>query len=282
MRSRLSGSATTIAPGRPTGRCWLSRSRSALSLLTLIAAQIFATRVSRRILNVWMLLATLVILGVSVWTVVSLLGQRNALIRAQRNGSDSVEVLTASRVLLSRAQSDQSLTLVNRGSDAISPADFDKVMNVLSPQGGIIGEVAPLAARAGRGQDAQRLAEEFADYRAQAARVSAAQKSGQIPQAIQLAVADAASPSSAAARLNSDLETQTNAAQTRFESQASDATSALGGAGDRDPGARAGRRAACACRPPAESGGVPVRRRLPHLLARCGGRCRNRRMRLDV
>ena len=67
------------------------------------------------------------------------------------------------------------------------------------------------------------------DYRAQAARVSQTQKSGQIRQAIQLAVADAASPSSAAARLNSDLEAQTNAAQTRFESQASDATSALGG-----------------------------------------------------
>jgi hypothetical protein len=201
----------------------------AFSLVTLIATQIFVTRVSRRILNVWMVLATLVILGVSVWTVVGLLGQRNALIRAQRNGSDSVEVLTASRVLLSRAQSDQSLTLVNRGSDAISPADFDKVMNVLSPEGGMIGEVAPLAARAGRRQDAQRLAEEFAAYRAQAARVSQAQKSGQIRQAIQLAVADAASPSSAAARLNSDLEAQTNAAQTRFESQASDATSALGG-----------------------------------------------------
>jgi hypothetical protein len=93
----------------------------------------------------------------------------------------------------------------------------------------MIGEVAPLAARAGRGQDAQRLAQEFAGYRVQAARVSQAQKSGQIPQAIQLAVADAANPSSAAARLNFDLQAQTNAAQARFESQASDATSALAG-----------------------------------------------------
>jgi hypothetical protein len=201
----------------------------AVSLLTLIAAQIFVARVSRRILNVWMLLATLVILGVSVWTIVGLLGERNALIRAQRNGSDSVEVLTASRVLLSRAQSDQSLTLVNRGSDEISPADFDKVMNVLSPQGGMIGEVGPLAARAGRGQDARRLAQEFAAYRAQTARVSQVQKSGQIPQAIHLAVADAASPSSAAAALNSDLVSQTNDAQARFAAQASDATSALSG-----------------------------------------------------
>ena len=71
----------------------------ALSLVTLIAAQIFVARVSRRTLNVWMLLSTLVILGTSVWTIVGLLGERNALSRAQRNGSDSVEVLTASRVL---------------------------------------------------------------------------------------------------------------------------------------------------------------------------------------
>jgi hypothetical protein len=207
----------------------------ALALVTLIAAQIYVARFSRRILNVWMLLATCVLLGASVWTIVGLLEQRNALIRAQRDGSDSVEVLTASRVLLSRAQSDQSLALVNRGSDEISPADFDKVMNVLSPQGGMIGEAAPLAARAGRGQDAQRLAQEFADYRAQTAQVTKAQKSGEIPEAIKLAVADAASPTSAAARLNSDLKAQTDASQARFESQASDATSALSGLGTAIP-----------------------------------------------
>jgi hypothetical protein len=190
----------------------------AFSLLTLIAAQIFVARVSRRILNVWMLLATL--------------------IGAQRNGSDSVEVLTASRVLLSRAQSDQSLTLVNRGSDEISPADFHKVMNVLSPQGGMIGEIAPLAARAGRGQDAQRLAQEFADYRAQAARVSQAQKSGQIRQAIQLAVADAADKRRAGTFRVSSLGCHLGAR----------------GAGNRDSGPGTGRRNACASRPPAESG----------------------------
>ena len=200
-----------------------------LSLVILIAAQRFVARVSRRILNVWMLLATLVIAGVSVWAVVGLIGERNALIRAQRNGSDSVEVLTASRVLLSRAQSDQSLTLVGRGSDETSPADFQKVMNVLSPQGGMLAIAGPLAARTGRGQDVQRLAQEFAAYRSQAAQVTAVQDSGKIGDAIKLAVADAASPSSPAARLSSDLAAQANAAQAHFQSQAADATSALSG-----------------------------------------------------
>jgi hypothetical protein len=201
----------------------------ALSLVILIAAQRFVARISRRILNVWMLLATLVIAGVSAWAVVGLVGERNALIRAQRDGSDSVEVLTASRVLLSRAQSDQSLTLVGRGSDEASPADFQKVMSVLSPKGGMLAVVGPLAARTGTGQDAQRLAQEFADYRNQAGKVTALQDSGRIGDAIKLAVADAASPSSPAARLSSDLAAQANAAQARFQSQAADATSALSG-----------------------------------------------------
>jgi hypothetical protein len=201
----------------------------ALSLVILIAAQRFVARISRRILNVWMLLATLVIAGVSAWAVVGLVGERNALIRAQRDGSDSVEVLTASRVLLSRAQSDQSLTLVGRGSDEASPADFQKVMSVLSPKGGMLAVVGPLAARTGTGQDAQRLAQEFADYRNQAGKVTALQDSGRIGDAIKLAVADAASPSPPAARLSSDLAAQANAAQARFQSQAADATSALSG-----------------------------------------------------
>lgn len=201
----------------------------ALSLGILIAAQRFVARISRRILNIWMLAATLLIAGVSVWAALGLIEERNSLIRAQRNGSDSVEVLSASQVLLSRARSDQSLTLVGRGSDELSPADFERVLNVLSPQGGMLGEAAPLAARAGTGRDAQRLAQEFAAYRAQAAEVTRVLKSGRIGAAISQAVADAASPSSASARLSSDLAVQTNAAQARFQSQAADATTALSG-----------------------------------------------------
>jgi hypothetical protein len=201
----------------------------AVSLVILIAAQRYVARLSRRIVNVWMLLATLLIAVLSAWAVVGLIEERNALIRAQRNGSDSVEVLTASRVLLARARSDQSLTLVSRGSDEISPADFDKVMNVLSPQGGMIGEAAPLAARAGKGQDAQRLAQEFAAYRAQAAQVTRVQESGRIGDAIHLAVADAASPRSPSTRLGFDLEHQADAAQTRFDQHSADAGSALSG-----------------------------------------------------
>jgi hypothetical protein len=204
---------------------------AAVSLLILIAAQVYVARVSRRILNVWMLLATLVIVAVSVWAVVGLVGERNALTRAQRNGSDSVEVLTASRVLLSRAQSDQSLTLVSRGTDETSPADLIKVLNVLSPQGGMIGALAPLAARTGTSAGAERLAREFKDYRGETAQITKLEQNGRIGDAIALAVADSARPSDPATLLNADLAAQASAAQGRFETAAADATSALSGLG---------------------------------------------------
>jgi hypothetical protein len=176
-----------------------------------------------------MLLATLVIVGVSAWAVIGLIGERNALIRAQRNGSDSVEVLTASRVLLSRAQTDQSLALVSRGTDEESPLDFQEVMNVLSPQGGMIGEFTPLAARTGSSADAVRLAHEFADYRRDTAQITKLQQDGRIPDAIALAVSDSARPSYSATRLNADLAARAAAAQGRFQAAATDATSALSG-----------------------------------------------------
>jgi hypothetical protein len=200
-----------------------------VSLAILIAAQIYVARVSRRILNVWMLLATLVIVAVSAWAIIGLLGERNALIRAQRNGSDSVEVLTASRVLLSRAQSDQSLTLVSRGTDETSPADLETVLDVLSPKGGMIATLGPLAQRTGTTAGAARLAREFAVYRAETDHITGLEQHGRLGDAIDSAVADAARPSNAAARLNADLAAQAAAAQGRFETAAADATSALSG-----------------------------------------------------
>ena len=55
---------------------------------------------------------------------IGLISEQNSLATAQRQGSDSVEVLSAANVLLSRAQGDLSLTLVNRGTDATDPDDF--------------------------------------------------------------------------------------------------------------------------------------------------------------
>jgi hypothetical protein len=205
---------------------------AAVSLTLLFLAQRYLARISRRILNLPVLAASLVLAAVSLWGIVGLTGEQNALATAQRNGSDSVEVLSATRTLVSRAQSDESLTLVNRGSDQMDPADFDAVIHALAPStgaGGLVGEVAALARRTGTGAAATKIATELASYRGEHARIAALEGSGRIIDAIKLAVGSAANGNSAADRLSADLARQIMAAQSRFTTAARDATSSVSG-----------------------------------------------------
>jgi hypothetical protein len=156
---------------------------------------------------------------------IGVFNEHNALSKAQREGSDSVEMLSAARVLVSRAQTDVSLTLVNRGSDELDPVDFAHVMRQLSSSDGLIHEVALQAQRAGTTAAAGTLARDFSAYRTRAQRISQLQSSGQTVSASTLA----ASTDSALItdRLRDELANQIDAANSRFASAASDATSSL-------------------------------------------------------
>jgi hypothetical protein len=203
---------------------------AALALVLLIAAQLYIARLSRRILNVPLLIATIVLAALSAWTLVGVVGEQNALARARVDGSDSVEVLSATSVLLARAQGDQSLTLVNRGTDQSDPADFVAVMRVLAPgrdRPGLIGDAAALVRRAGASASARRLTSQFAAYRSATDRVGRLETAGLIGEAIARAPAATATGE----KLDTDVAGQLAAAQSRFERAAADATSSLGGLG---------------------------------------------------
>lgn len=193
-----------------------------VSLAFMLAAQIYVARISRRTLNLPMVAATIVIVAVGLWGTIGLVSAQNALASARSNGSDSVEVLSATRVLLARAQGDESLALVNRGSDASDAVDFAAVMRTL---GGLLPEVQVLAQRTGTLPAADRLATEMATYEVETRQLTSLQDSGQITAAINRAPISAAT----AARLSNDLDGQITGAQARFERSAADATSSLSG-----------------------------------------------------
>jgi hypothetical protein len=177
----------------------------AAAVVLLALSQRYLSTISRRIFNVPMLLGTALLAAVATWALVGMVAEQNALAAAHRE-SDAVEVLSASRILLSRAESDESLTLVGRGSDLTDPIDFVRVERLLAPPAGLITEAQALAARAGvRTAAGGRPASEYAAF--------------------------AASPTSASAgeRLNSDLEGQISAAQAHFATDAGDSISSLSG-----------------------------------------------------
>jgi hypothetical protein len=176
----------------------------AAALALLVMSQRYLARVSRRIFNVPMVLATGVLAAIAIWTLIGVIGEQNALSAAHRD-SDAVEVLSASRVLLARAQSDESLTLVGRGSDEVDANDFDRVKRALAPPGGLIVEAQTLAARSGARPAADELVGEFRGF--------------------------VAAPTSAPAadRLSTNLAGQVSSAQAHFARAAADASSSLAG-----------------------------------------------------
>jgi hypothetical protein len=196
------------------------------TLALLLLTAVYLRRVSRRTFNVPVVAGTVALLALSIWGIAGFVREQNALATAQRDGSDPVQVLSATSILASRAESDESLTLVNRGSDTQDPLDFAAVQKALGP---LIGEGAMLDARTATSAEAQALAGDFAAYAAEHARIGRLETAGEIPNAISLDVGTEASGHSPADRINANLKAQAAAAQARFSSSATDATSALTG-----------------------------------------------------
>jgi hypothetical protein len=194
----------------------------ALALILLLMAQRYVAHISRRILNVGIVAATVAVAAVSVWGVIGLMNEQNSLSRAQQLGSDSVEVLSASTVLQSRAQGDLSLALVNRGTDETDQADFNAVERRLVP---LTSEISVLARRTGTTVAANRFDADYASYQAQTSQITHLQNKGLLTDALPLEQPTA----NISDRVSSDLDAQIGAARGRFTRAAADATSALDG-----------------------------------------------------
>jgi len=188
-------------------------------------------RITRRILNVPMLAASAVLAVLAVWGLVGLTSEQNALARAQRDGSDSVELLSATQILAYRAQADESLGLVARGGDAQPFNDFNAVMQALVPAagGGLVGADTAQAARTGTADANQPLRTTLAAYSARHAQIVGLVNGGRFGQAVTLEANQAATGSSPADRLSRNLSEQIAASQTRFVSAAGAAGAAVDG-----------------------------------------------------
>jgi hypothetical protein len=198
----------------------------------LVLAQLYLARLTSRVLNIPMVAATALVFALTIWVIASFLGEQNALVRAQRTGSDSVQVLSATRILALRAQGDESLALVARGGGAQNLADFDAVTGRLGTAheaGGLLGEAAAIARRSGSSAAIDKLSTSFAQYLTVHRQVAALELNGRFTDAVNLAVGSAAKEVPISDSLNSGLGEQIKAAQSRFGRAAGDATSALSG-----------------------------------------------------
>jgi hypothetical protein len=193
----------------------------------LIGTQLYVARLTRRRLNLPLVAGTAVLLAAAAWGLLGLAAEQRALIRAQRDGSDPVEVLSAVRVLALRAQADEGLSLAARGSGDAYLADFEAALEVLGTPRGLLADAAVLARRQGAGAGIKRLAERFAAYRSVHVRVAALEAEGRFTAAADLSVGEPGRELSIADAIGRDLDRLIAASQRRFELAAADASSAV-------------------------------------------------------
>ena len=93
----------------------------------IVAAHLFVTVRTRRLLNAGLIGAAFVVLAVCTLTWVGLRSQRDALTRSQHEGSDPLLELSTARILALRSMSDENLDLIERGTDKADMEDFEAV-----------------------------------------------------------------------------------------------------------------------------------------------------------
>ena len=198
-------------------------------LAVLVRAQVFLAQRTHRRFNVPLVGATLVLIGVTAWAAIGMASAHADLVRAQRDGSDSVQILSAARILWLRAQADESLALVARGGGAQYVSDTANVDGLLEPPSGLLGDAARLAARTGSVAGVQALTTDWREIRAAHVRVAKLEADGRFGEAVRLAVGAGSREAVLADRLNQRFSALIAAAQRRFEDGAGDARSALAG-----------------------------------------------------
>jgi hypothetical protein len=182
--------------------------------------------------------ATAILLALITWIVVAFAVEQHHLSRAQSNGSDPVELLTATSILASRAQANESVALSSRGGgeDESRLTDVDRGFRALVKP---IGDASAPSARGSGGlldvaitqtghstAAIDRIYAAYRRYRNAHDEVVARERLGNFTRAVELATGQT---KAAADELDAALADEVRIAQGRFEAEVQQAQSNLGG-----------------------------------------------------
>ena len=186
-------------------------------LVLLVAAQVLVALRTRRVLNLGLVGATVIVAALGAWALLALDAQEQALSRSQREGSDQLIVLSTARILALRSLSDENLHLIERGTDPAHREDFELVTAHVGGTDGLLDDATELAERTGSTAAIERIRGLWDDYLAVNDRVRQLDDAGTYLPAVAVAVTDEAG---AAARLDAALDAEIDAARDRLDAGA--------------------------------------------------------------
>jgi hypothetical protein len=160
---------------------------AAALVVVMVGVQFWLVRRTHRILNLGWLAATIVtaVVGTAVGLVIA--SNTAGLQSARQRGSDATAELSSARILAVRAQADESLALIARGSGTSFTQDFNEVAMRLrgdSPAG-LAGQVRDTLRGLGRGGSADALDTELSLFFREHRSIIGLEDAGDYPEAIE-------------------------------------------------------------------------------------------------
>jgi hypothetical protein len=194
------------------------------TLAILIATQIYAARRSNRILNIGLVVATVIVALLLVWTLLRFNSEQNALVRAQREGSDSVQLLSTARILALQAQANENIAIFERGTGQAFRDEAARVLKLLCGDEdcttGLLAAELAVAERTGNAERIATIQQQAADFWAIARDVADLDDKGEYARAVEMVRGEQTQASDA---LDGAIVDESRDAQARFDEAAHDA-----------------------------------------------------------
>jgi hypothetical protein len=195
-------------------------------LALLVGTQIWMASRTNRVFNLPLVIATVLILAASIWTLVAFAGSHHSMAQARKAGSDPVEILARTRSVALQASNDESLAIIARGSGQSYLTDFDNAVKQLGSaddSSSLLGQTAKVTAD--QPEVRQTILAEYGAYLKSHDQVRNADKAGQSAQAVATVATNDEYPH--LQKLNGALVSTLGVSQARFASHASSARSTL-------------------------------------------------------
>ena len=196
------------------------------TLAVLAVTQLYTARRTNRILNVGLVVASVIVAVLLVWMLVRFNREQDALVKAQRNGSDSVQLLSSARILALQAQANANIALAERGTGKAYRDEFTRLMTELCGDrdcnGGLLAYTEGVADRTGTGRNVEIIDQKAAAFWTAAQDVMDQDDAGDYPKAVALAIGAQADASKT---LDAFIASESLNSQIRFDRAAQDARS---------------------------------------------------------
>lgn len=124
---------------------WIALALVVVLLGALVAAQLYLTRRTNRLLNVGLVVATASVLVALVWGSVALLIESTQVSAGREHGSGQVEVIVQARIAALKMRANETLTLVARGDGGEYEDEFEKLAKQLSGTDNLLAKAQRLA-----------------------------------------------------------------------------------------------------------------------------------------